>query len=86
MSRDHQNMKSHDQDVKRAKALAWHPSFCIKWTYLREKGEKSPELMYMYFYLLYLRNDMKKTELQTSDTDQFSNSSNSHNIYYIIFF
>lgn len=28
----------------------------------------------------YLRNDMKKTELQTSDTDQFSNSNNSINI------
>lgn len=40
----------------------------------------------LLLYWLFLRNDMMKTELQTSDTDQFSNSSNSHNIYYIIFF
>lgn len=61
--------------------------FLYQMNIFERKGEKkSPELMYMYFYLLYLRNDMKKTELQTSDTDQFSNSSNSHNIYYIIFF
>lgn len=34
------NVKSHDQDMKRAKALAWHSSFCIKWTYLRERKKK----------------------------------------------
>lgn len=26
--------------MKRVKVLVWYLSFCIKWIYLREKGEK----------------------------------------------